>query len=88
MLRSSIDDFDRNLEDLAVLPHPKNALRPGFKMAAALCASYIGGSVNFAATAQTLGLQAGPLLAGAMAADNIAMAAYIGGEFGSTISLK
>ena len=54
----------------------------GVKLAAALCASYIGGSVNFAATAQTLGLQAGPGLAGAMAADNIAMAAYIGGEQG------
>lgn len=46
-------------------------------MAAALCASYIGGSINFAATAAALGLAPGPLLAGAMAADNIAMALYL-----------
>lgn len=36
-------------------------------MAAALCASYIGGSLNFAATAAALGLAPGKLLAGAMA---------------------
>ena len=49
----------------------------GWKVAAALCGSYIGGSVNFAAVAQALALTPGPALAGAMAADNIAMAAYI-----------
>lgn len=38
------------------------------QVAAALCASYIGGSVNFAAVAQALGLAPGPLLAGAMTA--------------------
>jgi Protein of unknown function (DUF819) len=48
----------------------------GAKIAAALAASYIGGSINFAATAATLGL-APKLLAGAMAADNIAMALYL-----------
>ena len=46
-------------------------------MASALCASYIGGSVNFAAVSQSLGLAPGPLLAASMAADNIAMAAYL-----------
>lgn len=49
----------------------------GSKVAAALCASYIGGSVNFAATANLLGLTAGPTMAAAMTADNIAMAAYL-----------
>lgn len=34
------------------------------QVAAALCASYIGGSVNFAAVAQALSLAPGPLLAG------------------------
>lgn len=48
----------------------------GAKIAAALAASYIGGSLNFAATAAALGL-APKLLAGAMAADNIAMALYL-----------
>ena len=46
-------------------------------MASALCASYIGGSVNFAAVSQSLGLTPGPLLAASMAADNIAMAVYL-----------
>lgn len=49
----------------------------GAKVAAALCASYIGGSINFAATAAALGLAPGKLLAGAMAVDNIAMALYL-----------
>ena len=47
------------------------------QVASALCASYIGGSVNFAAVSQSLGLTPGPLLAATMAADNIAMAAYL-----------
>jgi len=46
-------------------------------VASALCASYIGGSVNFAAVSQSLGLAPGPLLAASMAADNIAMAVYL-----------
>eukprot|EP00887_Chlorella_sp_A99_P002860 scaffold6.g2860.t1 len=49
----------------------------GWKLAAALNASYIGGSVNFAAVAQALGLAAGPGLAAAMAADNLAMAVFL-----------
>lgn len=49
----------------------------GPKVAAALCASYIGGSVNFAAVSGLLGLTAGSTLAAAMVADNLAMAAYI-----------
>lgn len=47
------------------------------QVASALCASYIGGSVNFAAVSQSLGLTPGPLLAATMAADNIAMAVYL-----------
>ncbi|EGV27892.1 protein of unknown function DUF819 [Thiorhodococcus drewsii AZ1] len=40
-------------------------------------ASYIGGSINFLATSQALGLDAFPSIqAGAMAADNLVMAAY------------
>lgn len=49
----------------------------GYKVAAALCASYIGGSVNFAAVSRALALAPGPALAGAMAADNCVMAVYI-----------
>ena len=49
----------------------------GSKVAACLCASYIGGSLNFAAVAQALQLSASPVLAAAMAADNLAMAGYI-----------
>ena len=49
----------------------------GWKVAAALCGSYIGGSLNFAAVSQALALAPGPLLAGAMTADNCIMALYI-----------
>ncbi|KAK9830994.1 hypothetical protein WJX81_006626 [Elliptochloris bilobata] len=49
----------------------------GWKVASALCASYVGGSLNFAAVAASLGLAPGALLAGAMAADNIMMAVYL-----------
>ncbi|KAK9811046.1 hypothetical protein WJX73_009199 [Symbiochloris irregularis] len=49
----------------------------GWKVAAALCASYIGGSINFAAVSVALELGDGPLLAGAMAADMFAMALYL-----------
>ncbi|EFN58797.1 hypothetical protein CHLNCDRAFT_140584 [Chlorella variabilis] len=49
----------------------------GYKVAASLCASYIGGSVNFAAVSQAVGLAPGPVLAGAMTADNCVMALYI-----------
>ncbi|GAQ78476.1 hypothetical protein KFL_000130580 [Klebsormidium nitens] len=50
----------------------------GWKMAACLCASYVGGSINYAATAQALGVASGASLAAGMAADNLAMAAYFG----------
>ena len=59
------------------------ALGPhAWKVAACLCASYVGGSLNYAATAQALGLDAsGPggqaALAAGMAADNLAMAAFL-----------
>eukprot|EP00897_Mesotaenium_endlicherianum_P006624 jgi/Mesen1/5990/ME000304S05004 len=53
----------------------------GWKMAACMCASYIGGSINYAATAQALQLGpagggGGGLLAAGMAADNLLMALY------------
>jgi len=58
------------------------ALGPhAWKVAACLCASYVGGSLNYAATAQALGLDATPggqaALAAGMAADNLAMAAFL-----------
>ncbi|KAJ9507891.1 hypothetical protein QJQ45_021235 [Haematococcus lacustris] len=48
----------------------------GPQLAACLCASYVGGSVNFAAVAQAVGLPAA-LVPAAMAADNIAMAVFL-----------
>ena len=58
------------------------ALGPhAWKVAACLCASYVGGSLNYAATAQALGLGVTPggqaALAAGMAADNLAMAAFL-----------
>ncbi|CAM6088334.1 unnamed protein product [Calypogeia fissa] len=50
----------------------------GWKIASSLCASYVGGSINYAATAQVLGLNSAHLLAAGMAADNLAMAVYFG----------
>ena len=53
----------------------------GWKIAACLCASYIGGSVNFAATAQAVDMMSSggkALLSAGMAADNFAMACYLG----------
>jgi uncharacterized membrane protein len=50
----------------------------GWKIASSLCASYVGGSVNYAATAQALGLNSPSMLAAGMAADNLAMAVYFG----------
>ena len=54
----------------------------GYKIAACLCASYIGGSLNFAATAKALGLtnsaSSSSLLAASMAADNLLMAVFLG----------
>ena len=52
-----------------------------WKVAACMCSSYIGGTLNFAATARALGLDATPggqaALAAGMAADNLAMAAFL-----------
>ncbi|KAG6553392.1 hypothetical protein Mapa_005127 [Marchantia paleacea] len=50
----------------------------GWKIASCLCASYVGGSINYAATAQILGLTSGSMLAAGMAADNLCMALYFG----------
>lgn len=50
----------------------------GWKVAAALCASYIGGAVNFAAVSQAVALAPGPLLAAAMTADNVVSAGVHG----------
>lgn len=47
------------------------------ELSGTFAASYIGGSINFLATSRALGLDAIPdLQAGAMAADNLVMAAY------------
>ena len=48
----------------------------GWQLAGIFCATYIGGSINFAATAKTLGLRSGDLLSAGAAADNLVMAAY------------
>ena len=58
------------------------ALGPdAWRVAACLCTSYVGGSLNYAATAQALGLAAAPggqaALAAGMAADNLAMAVFL-----------
>ena len=47
------------------------------QVAAALCASYVGGSVNFAAVSVALGLPQGTTLAAAMAADVLVMAVRV-----------
>lgn len=49
----------------------------GWKIAACLCASYIGGSVNFSAVATSLQVS-GPSLVAAMTADVTIMAFYLG----------
>ncbi|CAD7698211.1 unnamed protein product [Ostreobium quekettii] len=49
----------------------------GWKVASALCATYIGGAINFAATAKALHLSTGALLLSAIAADNVAMGVYL-----------
>ncbi len=48
----------------------------GWQLAAIFCATYIGGSVNFAATAETVGLRSGDLLSAGVAADNLVMTLY------------
>lgn len=52
-------------------------LEASWQLAAVFCASYIGGSVNFAATAQTVGLSQGNLLSAAIAVDSLLTTFYI-----------
>ena len=54
-----------------------SALGPdGWKLAACLCASYVGGSANYVAVGDAVGLAPGVLAAG-VAADNVCMAAFM-----------
>lgn len=48
----------------------------GWQLATVFCATYIGGSVNFAATAEAVGLRSGDLLSAGVAADNLVMMLY------------
>jgi len=50
-----------------------------WRLAACLCASYVGGSANFASVASAVGLSSSgsSLLVGAMAMDNLAMALFL-----------
>lgn len=48
----------------------------GFKLAGIFCSTYIGGSMNYVASAQALQLNAGDLLTAGVAADNLVMTFY------------
>jgi uncharacterized membrane protein len=48
----------------------------GWQIAGIFCATYIGGLINFAATAETLGLRSGDLLSASVAVDNLVMSLY------------
>jgi uncharacterized membrane protein len=48
----------------------------GWKLAGIFCATYVGGSLNYMAAAEALGLRSGDVLAAGVAADNLAMALY------------
>ncbi len=48
----------------------------GWKVAGIFCATYVGGSMNYVAAAEALGLRSGDLLAAGVAADNLVMALY------------
>jgi uncharacterized membrane protein len=48
----------------------------GWKLAGIFCATYVGGSLNYMATAEALDLRSGDVLAAGVAADNLAMALY------------
>ncbi len=48
----------------------------GWQLAAVFSSTYIGGSMNYAAAAQAVGLHAGDLLSAGVAADNLVMALY------------
>jgi uncharacterized membrane protein len=48
----------------------------GWKLASIFSATYIGGSMNYAAAAEAVGLRSGALLSAGVAADNLVMALY------------
>ena len=48
----------------------------GWKLAGIFCATYVGGSMNYAAVAKALDLRSGDLLAAGVAADNLVMTLY------------
>jgi len=48
----------------------------GWKLAAIFSSTYIGGSMNYVASAEAVQLKSGDLLAAGIAADNLVMAAY------------
>lgn len=48
----------------------------GWKLASIFSATYIGGSMNYVAASEAVGLKSGDLLAAGMAADNVVMALY------------
>ena len=48
----------------------------GWKLAGIFCATYIGGSMNFVATAEALQLRSSDLIAAGTAADNLVMTVY------------
>jgi len=48
----------------------------GPKIAGIFCATYVGGSMNYAAAAEVLGLRSGDLLSAGVAADNLVMTLY------------
>ncbi len=48
----------------------------GWQLAAVFSATYVGGSMNYAAAAEAVGLRSGDLLSAGVAADNLVMALY------------
>jgi len=48
----------------------------GWKLAGIFCATYVGGSINYVATAAATGLTDGALLSAGVAADNLVMVVY------------
>ncbi len=48
----------------------------GWKVAGIFCATYVGGSMNYVAVAEALGLRSADLVAAGMAADNLVMTLY------------
>ena len=48
----------------------------GYKLAGIFCATYIGGSLNYVAASEALGLRSGDLLTAGVAADNLVMTLY------------